>query len=61
VLLSTTAKSAGAEAAFLQGANLVVNKEELKGLEPALREGQKTFRQLYSVLNSLIHEKNMRS
>lgn len=61
VLLSTSLKSTGAESAFLQGANIVLNKEDLKQLEPLVRDGQKTFRQLYSVLSSLLLEKNMRS
>lgn len=60
VLLSATLKTTGAESAFLQGANLVLNKEDVKQLEPLLRDGQKNFQQMYSVLNSLILEKNMR-
>jgi predicted Zn finger-like uncharacterized protein len=57
VLVSSTAKSADANAAFFNGANIIVNKEEIRNLEHLIREGQKNFEQIYHVFNQVLAEK----
>lgn len=58
VLVSATIKSADANAAFFHGANITVNKEEIKNLEALIRDGQKNFAQIYRVFNQLLAEKD---
>ena len=58
VLISANVKSADANAAFFHGANITVNKEEIRNLEAHIREGQRHYDQIYSVFNRLMAEKN---
>jgi predicted Zn finger-like uncharacterized protein len=60
VLISANIKSADANAAFFHGANITVNKEEIKNLEAHIREGQRHFQQLYSIFNRILDDKNER-
>lgn len=58
VLISANVKSADASAAFFHGANITVNKEEIRHLEHLIRDGQHRFRDLYRVFNRIVEEKN---
>lgn len=58
VLISVNVKSADASAAFFHGANITVNKEEIRHLEHLIREGQRRFHDLYRVFNRIVEEKN---
>ena len=60
VLISANVKSADANAAFFHGANITVNKEEIKNLESLIREGQRHFQQIYSIFNRVLADKNER-
>jgi CheY-like chemotaxis protein len=57
VLLSAGAKSADATTAFLQGANIVVNKAEIQRLEQLIHDGIRHFQQFYSNFNRILAEK----
>lgn len=58
VLISANIKSADASAAFFHGANITVNKEEIRNLEHLIRDGQRRFNELYRVFNRIVEEKN---
>lgn len=58
VLISANVKSADASAAFFHGANITVNKDEIRHLEYLIREGQRHFHELYRVFNRVVEEKN---
>ena len=58
VLISAHVKSADASAAFFHGANITVNKEEIRHLEHLIRDGQRRFHDLYRVFNRIVEEKN---
>lgn len=60
VLISANIKSADANAAFFHGANITVNKEEIKNLEAHIREGQRNFQQIYAMFNRVLDDKNTR-
>lgn len=60
VLISANIKSADANAAFFHGANITVNKDEIKNLEAHIREGQRHFQQIYSIFNRILDDKNER-
>jgi predicted Zn finger-like uncharacterized protein len=57
VSISTTVKNTDATTAFLHGANIIVNKEDLSKLESLIQEGQRTFQQIYHHFSDLIREK----
>jgi predicted Zn finger-like uncharacterized protein len=58
VLISANVKSADASAAFFLGANITVNKEEIRHLEHLIRDGQRRFHELYRIFNRMVEEKN---
>lgn len=58
VLISANVKSADASAAFFHGANVTVNKEDIRHLEHLIRDGQRRFNELYRVFNRMVEEKN---
>lgn len=60
VLISASIKSADAGAAFFNGANITVNKEEIRHLENFIREGQRRFQNMYRTFNRIVQEKNER-
>lgn len=57
VSISSTVKNTDATTAFLHGANIIVNKDDLSKLENLIQEGQRTFQQIYHHFSSLIDEK----
>ena len=57
VLISSTVKSADANAAFFLGANITINKAEIKNLDAVIREGQRHFQQMYAMFNRILDEK----
>lgn len=57
VSISSTVKNTDATTAFLHGANIIVNKDDLNRLENLIREGQRRFQQIYHHFSSLIDEK----
>jgi hypothetical protein len=61
VLISANIKSADASAAFFHGANITVNKEEIRNLEHLIREGQRRFHEIYRVFNRILEEKTERT
>jgi predicted Zn finger-like uncharacterized protein len=61
VLLASNIKTTGVDGAFLIGANIAVNKDEVAQLPQLIREGQEGFSSIYSVINNLMTEKNQRS
>lgn len=60
VLISANIKSADANAAFFHGANITINKDEIKNLEAHIRDGQRHFQQIYSIFNRVLEDKNER-
>jgi predicted Zn finger-like uncharacterized protein len=58
VSISSTVKNTDATTAFLHGANIIVNKDDLGKLENLIREGQRRFQQIYHHFSSLIDEKD---
>lgn len=57
VSISSTVKNADATTAFLHGANIIVNKDDLGRLESLILEGQRRFLQIYSNFSSVLDEK----
>jgi predicted Zn finger-like uncharacterized protein len=57
VSISSTVKNTDATTAFLHGANIIVNKDDLGRLESLILEGQRRFQQIYHHFSSLIDEK----
>jgi predicted Zn finger-like uncharacterized protein len=57
VSISSTVKNADATTAFLHGANIIVNKDDLGRLESLILEGQRRFQQLYHHFSSVLNEK----
>lgn len=57
VSISSTVKNADATTAFLHGANIIVNKDDLSRLEGLILEGQRTFQQIYYHFSSVLDEK----
>lgn len=60
VLISANIKSSDASAAFFHGANVTVNKDEIKNLEALIQEGQRHYQQIYNVFNRVLTDKNER-
>jgi predicted Zn finger-like uncharacterized protein len=58
VSISSTVKNTDATTAFLHGANIIVNKDDLGRLESLILEGQRTFQQIYHHLQAIIDEKD---
>ena len=48
-------KSGDANAAFLMGANTVVNKKDIKRLPAILKEEMAEYERLYRVFNKCLH------
>jgi predicted Zn finger-like uncharacterized protein len=61
VLLASNIKTTGVDGAFLIGANIAVNKDEIAQLSQLIQGGQESFSSIYSVINNLLSEKNQRS
>jgi predicted Zn finger-like uncharacterized protein len=57
VSISSTVKNTDATTAFLHGANIIVNKDDLGKLENMILEGQRRFQQIYHHFSELIDEK----
>jgi hypothetical protein len=60
VLVSDTLKSGDSSAAFFNGVNLTANKSDLGNLADLIQEGQKHFREFYSLFNKMSAEKSLR-
>lgn len=57
VSISSTVKNTDATTAFLHGANIIVNKDDLGRLESLIVEGQRRFQQIYHHLSAVLDEK----
>jgi predicted Zn finger-like uncharacterized protein len=57
VSISSTVKNTDATTAFLHGANIIVNKDDIGRLENLIREGQRRFQQIYHHFSAIIDEK----
>jgi len=57
VSISSTVKNADATTAFLHGANIIVNKNDLGSLESLILEGQRRFQRTYHHFSAVIDEK----
>lgn len=60
VLISSSVKSADSSAAFFHGANITVNKEEIRNLEALIRAGQRNFHEIYAMFSRVLTEKAQR-
>jgi predicted Zn finger-like uncharacterized protein len=58
VSISSTVKNTDATTAFLHGANIIVNKDDLGRLESLILEGQRRFQQIYYHFSKVIEEKD---
>jgi len=58
VSISSTVKNTDATTAFLHGANIIVNKDDLGKLENLILEGQRRFQQIYHHFSAIIDEKD---
>ena len=58
VSISSSVKNADATTAFLHGANIIVNKDDLGKLESLILEGQRRFQQIYHQFANLVLEKD---
>jgi predicted Zn finger-like uncharacterized protein len=58
VSISSTVKNADATTAFLHGANIIVNKNDLGSLESLIVEGQRRFQRIYYHFLAVIDEKD---
>ena len=56
VSISSTVKNTDATTAFLHGANIIVNKDDLGRLENMILEGQRRFQQIYHNFSELLDE-----
>jgi predicted Zn finger-like uncharacterized protein len=57
LLISSTVKNTDATTAFLHGANIIVNNDDLGRLEGLILEGQRSFQQLYHHFTAVLAEK----
>ncbi len=57
VSISSTVKNTDGTTAFLHGANIIVNKDDLSRLENMILEGQRRFQQIYHHFSDLLLEK----
>jgi predicted Zn finger-like uncharacterized protein len=57
VSISSTVKNTDATTAFLHGANIIVNKNDLDRLEGLIIEGQRMFQQIYHHFSAVLDEK----
>jgi predicted Zn finger-like uncharacterized protein len=58
VSISSTVKNTDATTAFLHGANIIVNKNDLDRLEGLIIEGQRMFQQIYHHFSAVLDEKD---
>ena len=58
VSISSTVKNTDATTAFLHGANIIVNKDDLGSLESLIVEGQRRFQRIYHHFLAVIDEKD---
>jgi predicted Zn finger-like uncharacterized protein len=58
VSISSTVKNADATTAFLHGANIIVNKNDLPNLENLIQEGQRRFQRIYYHFSAVLDEKD---
>jgi predicted Zn finger-like uncharacterized protein len=57
VSISSTVKNTDATTAFLHGANIIVNNDDLGRLESLILDGQRRFQQLYHHFSAVLDEK----